>query len=97
MGLCTGTFAAAAVSCSNSVSDLVPMAVDAVIAAFRTGMHVTEVAKRLVPVLDSAQSWSIIIPDSTSVEAVEEFCTQSVKDSSNDFALFLQATDFLDL
>jgi len=56
------------------------MAVDAVTVAFRTGMCVTDVANRVAPFLhnDSDQSWSIIVPGSTSFEAVHKFCDQTV-------------------
>jgi len=48
--------------------------------AFRTGMCVTDVANRVAPFLhnDSDQSWSIIVPGSTSFEAVHKFCDQTV-------------------
>ncbi|KAB8801877.1 hypothetical protein FH972_026699 [Carpinus fangiana] len=82
-GLCTGAFAAAAVSCSRSTLDIVPLAVDAVIAAFRTGMQVTEVGKRIAPSLDSDKSWSIIVPDAASTDAVHKFCEQSALPSTS--------------
>ncbi|RYO88001.1 hypothetical protein DL766_004976 [Monosporascus sp. MC13-8B] len=68
--------AAAAVSCSQSTMELVPMAVDAVIVAFRTGMHVTDMAQRIEPP-DSLEekSWSIIVPGLASAGVVHKFYT----------------------
>lgn len=80
VGLCTGAFAAAAVSCSSSIPDLVPNAVDAVITAFRTGMLVTDVAERLDQSHGLDQSWAILVPGSGSSAAVHEFCEQVVSD-----------------
>ena len=79
LGLCTGALAAAAVSCSRSTLELVPMAVDAVTVAFRTGMHVMDVAQRLEPWAASDQSWSILIPGLASAEVVHRFCEQTVR------------------
>jgi hypothetical protein len=73
LGLCTGALSAAAVSCSNNTVDLVPLAVEAVIAAFRTGMVVTDAAKRIAPWSNDSQSWSMIVPGTASTEAVQKF------------------------
>jgi iterative type I PKS product template protein len=78
LGLCTGAFAAAAVSCSHNTVDLVPLAVEAVIAAFRTGIVVTDAAKRVAPWSDENQSWSLLVPGSASTEAVEKFREETV-------------------
>ncbi len=82
LGICTGALAAAAVSCSRSVLELVPMAVDAVAVAFRTGMHVIDVAQRIESSDASDQSWSIIVAGLASAEAVHRLCEQSVRTSS---------------
>ena len=80
LGLCTGALAAAAVSCSRSTLELIPMAVDTVIVAFRTGMHVTDIAQRVAPSDASDRSWSIIVPGLASAEAaVNRFCEQTVR------------------
>ncbi|KAM4057347.1 starter unit:ACP transacylase in aflatoxin biosynthesis domain-containing protein [Hirsutella rhossiliensis] len=76
-GICTGALAAAAVSCSRNLLELVPMAVDAVTVAFRIGMQVADVAQRVSPSHDADQSWSIIVPGAASSEAVSKFCEQS--------------------
>ncbi|KAL9069423.1 MAG: hypothetical protein Q9157_006161 [Trypethelium eluteriae] len=77
-GLCTGALAAAAISCSRSTVELVPMAVIAVTIAFRIGTHVADVAKRIAPSRDSDQSWSVIVPGSTSHKTVDHFCEQTM-------------------
>ncbi|KAI4192426.1 MAG: hypothetical protein LQ346_004317 [Caloplaca aetnensis] len=80
LGLCTGALAAAAVSCSQSTLDLVPLAVCAVKVAFRTGMHATDVAQRLEPSSTSSHSWSMIVANSASAEAaLNAFSAQSVR------------------
>ena len=82
LGLCTGALAAAAVSCSRSTLDLVPLGVEAVIVAFRTGVHVSDVAQRIEPLLDFDESWSIVVAGSAAAGIVEDFCEQSVRLSS---------------
>ena len=82
LGLCTGALAAAAVSCSRSTLNLIPMAVEAVIVAFRIGMHVTDVGKRLETSQEIDQSWSMIVAGSASSEIVHRFCEQTVRRSS---------------
>ncbi|KXG47306.1 Acyl transferase/acyl hydrolase/lysophospholipase [Penicillium griseofulvum] len=77
LGLCTGSLAAAAVACSHSVVDLVPLAVSAVVASFKTGVLVNEVAHRVASPQESDQSWSVLIPGSKSSEAIHEFCAQT--------------------
>lgn len=79
LGICTGALAAAAVSCSQSTLDLVPLGVTAVKVAFRTGMHVTDVAQRVAPVDSVSRNWSMIVAGLESTQAaVEEFCGQTV-------------------
>lgn len=78
LGLCTGSLAAAAVACSRSIVDLVPLAINAVVVSFKTGVLVNEVAHRVASPQESDQSWSVVIPGSTSPEAVDEFRAQTV-------------------
>ncbi|KAM0563081.1 hypothetical protein ACHAPJ_001927 [Fusarium lateritium] len=73
VGLCTGAFAAAAVSCSSFTADLIPMAVSAVVAAFRTGMFVADTAKRVDPSQDFDQSWALLVPGQKASAALQEF------------------------
>ena len=80
LGLCTGALAAAAVSCSQSTLELIPLAVCAVTVAFRTGMQAIDVAQRIVPSNTSDPSWSMIVAGLASVEAaVKSFCEQTVR------------------
>ncbi|KAI0017593.1 ketoacyl-synt-domain-containing protein [Xylariomycetidae sp. FL0641] len=74
LGLCTGALAAAAVGCSRNTLELVPVAVDAVVVAFRTGMHVTNMAQRLQSSEASDKCWSMVVPGSASADAVAKFC-----------------------
>ena len=76
LGLCTGALAAAAVSCSRSILELLPMAVDAVTVAFRTGMLVTDVAQRIEPSDASDRSWSTIVSGVNSAKAIARLCEQ---------------------
>lgn len=80
LGLCTGTLAAAAVSCSRSTLDLIPLAVAAVSAAFKTGMHVTDLAHRVQPSPDATTglTWSMLAAASESTtEALSKFCEET--------------------
>lgn len=82
LGLCTGALAAAAVACSRSALDLVPLAIDAVVFAFRTGMHVVDASLRISCSEESEQSWSVVIPGSSSADTIHEFRSQTVSPSS---------------
>ncbi|RFU77122.1 conidial yellow pigment biosynthesis polyketide synthase [Trichoderma arundinaceum] len=79
IGIFTGVLAAAAISCSHSVMDLVPLAVDAVVVAFHTGVRVAELPKRIAPFGETDQGWSISIPDIAAVEAVELFQSATLR------------------
>ncbi|KAJ5521624.1 hypothetical protein N7527_005739 [Penicillium freii] len=57
-GLCTGALAAAAVSCCNTVSELLPVAVQTVLVALRTGICAVNAAKAVDP---SEGKWSIVL------------------------------------
>ncbi|KAI1174098.1 beta-ketoacyl synthase [Nemania sp. FL0916] len=81
VGLCLGGLAAAAVSSSTTVAQLVDRAVDAVIAAFRIGYHGSETAKRLVPrgSDDEGQSnWSVLLGGPMAMESFTRFHERSV-------------------
>ncbi|RGP80519.1 polyketide synthase [Fusarium longipes] len=77
VGLCTGAFAAAAISCSSFTADLIPMAVSAVIASFRTGLLVTDTARRVDPLQDTTKSWALLVPGQKASTGLEEFCHQN--------------------
>ena len=79
LGLCTGALAAAAISCSRDTLELIPLAVDAVVVAFRTGKRVTDVAKGIEPLDASHSSWSTIIAGSTASESISTICKDMVR------------------
>ncbi|TVY85230.1 putative sterigmatocystin biosynthesis polyketide synthase [Lachnellula suecica] len=60
LGLCTGALAAAAISSCKSLSELLPVAVQSVVVAFRLGLLVVEVGNRIDP--QSSSTWSMIFP-----------------------------------
>jgi naphtho-gamma-pyrone polyketide synthase len=60
-GVCTGSFAAAAVSSSRTMAELVPAGVEAALAAFRTGLHSLKMQQDIEQVAPGGpQSWSFI-------------------------------------
>lgn len=63
MGLCTGLLAAAAVSASQSILDLIGNALKIVRVAFRIGVKVSDAAQRLSTFHDVQvnQSWSRLV------------------------------------
>ena len=68
-GLCTGLIAASAVASADSLTALIPLAVEAVRIAFRTGAHVGQVAQQL-ECETGQKSWSTIVAaDAKAVEA----------------------------
>ena len=79
LGLCTGALAAAAISCSHDTLELIPLAVVAVVVAFRTGRRVTDIAKGIEPLDASESSWSTIIASSTASESVSSMCMDMVR------------------
>lgn len=84
-GLCSGMFAAAAITSTPTLSTLVPVAVQVVLMAFRTGSHVAAMAERLSPsTMDHSESWTSIVPGMTGDNAhatVESFNESKVRDS----------------
>ena len=80
LGLCTGALAAAAVSCSGSTLELIPLAVNAVIVSFRVGLYVTDVARRVEVSEALDESWSIIFAGLAPTEqALAQFYDNSVR------------------
>lgn len=63
VGLCTGLLAAAAVASARSISELLPLAVETVRLAFRTGACVGKVKDGLQTRDDENRSWSTIVTD----------------------------------
>lgn len=62
IGMCTGLLTAAATSCCQSLSELLPVAVQAVLVAFRTGLHTMEVSTRVEKPVGLSKVWSVMIP-----------------------------------
>ena len=81
MGICTGSFAAAAISTSQTVSELIPAGVEAVLVAFRTGLRSLELRneiERSIPEISS--SWSVVISaqEEKAIQIIEEFSSAKV-------------------
>ncbi|KAJ0104403.1 hypothetical protein J7T55_010867 [Diaporthe amygdali] len=83
LGLCTGTLAAAAISCAQSLEDLIPTAVIAMIVAFRTGVAAASGGKRATSLGQSdtssgfSRSWSLVAAGPAASQAVKNFGEQS--------------------
>ncbi|KAL2264683.1 hypothetical protein VTJ83DRAFT_7193 [Remersonia thermophila] len=60
IGLCSGLWAAAAISITPSLTGLVHIGVQVVILAFRTGSYVHEMGQRLSPAHEQSDSWTYI-------------------------------------
>ncbi|KEY74802.1 hypothetical protein S7711_06489 [Stachybotrys chartarum IBT 7711] len=76
MGLCLGGLASAAVCTSRTTIELIPRAVDAVVAAFRTGAQGSEMAARLVPRTASEElqgDWSIVVSGAGASDALSKY------------------------
>ena len=81
LGLCTGLLAAAAVASARSLTDLIPLAVEAVRVAFRTGAYVGAASDALDQKNQARESWSTIVPnvsESAARVAIDEFHKQNV-------------------
>ncbi|KAK4104197.1 ketoacyl-synt-domain-containing protein [Parathielavia hyrcaniae] len=62
VGLCTGLWAASAISITPSLPDLVHIGVQAVLLSFKTGAYVESMAQRMSPTSDGSDSWTRIVP-----------------------------------
>ncbi|SPN97748.1 probable polyketide synthase [Cephalotrichum gorgonifer] len=69
VGLCTGLLSAAAISSTPTVSTLIPLAIQTVLIAFRTGLYVSALAERLCPPSTKSESWTMIFPGTSEEEA----------------------------
>jgi iterative type I PKS product template protein len=74
VGLCTGLLAATAVSSADSLTALIPIAVETVRVAFRAGAHVGKVAYQ-TEASQGSQSWSTIVAadEKSAQEAIDAF------------------------
>ncbi|KAL2062955.1 hypothetical protein VTL71DRAFT_6027 [Oculimacula yallundae] len=61
IGLCTGSFAAAAISTSHTISELIPAALEAVLVAFRTGLASIEARDDIEYSQQLSAPWSVIV------------------------------------
>lgn len=81
LGVCTGSLAAAAISCSTSLSELLPIAVQTVLVSFRLGLCAQEVRDRLeISDANHTKPWSVvsdILPDEMAI-AINRFSNQKV-------------------
>lgn len=73
-GLCTGLFAATAIAASPSLSTLLPVAVQVVLMAFRTGHYVASMAERLSPTTQGQESWTYVLPGVQESQARSILC-----------------------
>ncbi|TWU71827.1 putative PKS-like protein biosynthetic cluster [Metarhizium rileyi] len=76
LGICTGQLAASAVASASTVSELVCMAVHAVLIAFRTGIYVTKVRNSLENGASRNKSWSYVVsklPVDLAASRIEQF------------------------
>ena len=74
-------FAAAAIASTPSLSALVPVATQAVLMAFRTGLHVSKLAGQLSPPGKTSDSWTYIFPNQTEekvAHVLSDFNTSNV-------------------
>lgn len=79
IGFCTGTLAAAAVASAPALPALVPLAVEVVLIAFRTGLCAGTSARSLELSQDRTASWSTIVTgtnDKDALAAISEFHKQ---------------------
>ena len=95
VGLCTGLLAAAAVSASQNVLDLIANALNIVRVAFRIGVKVNGAAERLSATRDAevSQSWSRLVVGAqkdASISEVAQFNKTQVR-SFTDVTLILSA------
>ncbi|KAL2850258.1 beta-ketoacyl synthase [Aspergillus pseudoustus] len=80
LGVCTGSLAAAAISCSTSLSDLLPIAVQTVLVAFRLGLCAQEVRDRLeISEENRTKPWSVVseVPPEEVAIAIEKFSQET--------------------
>jgi hypothetical protein len=59
------------------------MAVSSVVAAFRTGLLVTDTARRVDPNQDLNRSWALLVPGQKAAKAVQEFWDANVSDTAH--------------
>ncbi|KAL2132795.1 hypothetical protein VTI74DRAFT_3364 [Chaetomium olivicolor] len=82
LGVCTGSLAAAAVSCSSSLSELLPLAVQTALIAFRLGLCALDIRDRLeTSVEDRGRPWSVVLSGleaQAAAVSIKNFCDENV-------------------
>jgi naphtho-gamma-pyrone polyketide synthase len=81
VGVCTGSFAAAAFASSRTLAELVPAGVEASLAAFRTAMHSLKLQQEIEPVkTGKSKSWSLMtsLTETQAMEVVQGFNAEAV-------------------
>lgn len=84
LGLCTGSFATAAISTSQTIVELIPAGVEAVIHAFWTGLHSFKLQRDLERSLSpTPRSWSAVValPEQRAADLIENFVLEKVRDT----------------
>ncbi|KAF4634248.1 hypothetical protein G7Y89_g3862 [Cudoniella acicularis] len=78
LGLCTGAFAAAAISTSQTIPELLPAAIEAVAVAFRTGLRSSEARNDIENISKASPVWSVIvgIHEAQAIAILETFSIQ---------------------
>lgn len=90
VGLCTGSFAAAAVAASSCVADVVSAGIEAVVYAFRTALHSFRLAKDM-ETTSVPQSWSAVVtlPEQRAADLIQQYVT--TKTTSRRYSPFISA------
>lgn len=81
IGLCTGLLAAAAVSSSRTVGELIPVAIEVVVTALRLGLCALKVRDLVGQYEAQSQSWSAVISglhEDQALVAIREFSKRKV-------------------
>lgn len=84
LGICAGSFAAAAVSVSKSLIELIPNAIEAAMVAFRTSMASLTMRDDIVGLDGQREScWSVVVSggEQELQRKIDEFSTIEVGDS----------------
>ena len=69
LGACTGLLGASAIASADSLTTLLPLAVETIRIAFRTGLYIGDVAERLDGRSEEVGSWSTIVATSDKTAA----------------------------
>ncbi|KAM3080309.1 hypothetical protein ACMFMG_005270 [Clarireedia jacksonii] len=92
LGLCTGSFAASAISTSQTLQELIPAAIEAVLVSFRTGLRSLEIRNAIESsnIIES-QSWSTIFSakEAEATKLIESF--SAVNNLSSSYRPYLTA------